>query len=195
MDFSGVFEGEAAKQGFGTNRLYLRTRDRIHLSLNTVQQYSTSIKPNAAVEFEYGDATRYAIATDLTYDLFISVYDVNTSWCLLARATMPIGVVAFNEIVRRVMKRRNTNIELRVIGLQDNATELCPVISALLKRLHGQLQEVDLFGKEVRHIAFDKKLGMSFNLLLLNRIYSPSELISMQSVEEFSRMRSQLTFV
>ncbi len=34
-----------------------------------------------------------------------------------------------------------------------------------------------LFGNEIRHIALDTKTGLSYNVLLLDRIYRPGELV------------------
>ena len=44
-------------------------------------------------------------------------------------------------------------------------------------------------------MAFDLKLGMGFNLLLLNRIYRPHELINTLTAEEFEGQKSRLNVV
>ena len=59
----------------------------------------------------------------------------------------------------------------------------------------SSLMETDLFGEETRHIVFDMKLGMSFNLLLLNRIYKQYELLNMTTKPEFDLRKSELKFV
>ncbi|MCL4404741.1 hypothetical protein M1583_02000, partial [Candidatus Marsarchaeota archaeon] len=53
------------------------------------------------------------------------------------------------------------------------------------------LVEADLFGNEVRHIAFDAKQGMSFNVLVNNMNYKPGELVNKMTIDQFERSLKQ----
>ena len=99
------------------------------------------------------------------------------------------------KIIAQIKRIKNPNLEMRVIGLQDSNTELLGAVDRLNNAFNPNLMEVDLFGNEMRHIVFDMKLGMSFNLLLLNRIYGPHELVNAMTIEEFNKRKSELKFV
>jgi hypothetical protein len=47
----------------------------------------------------------------------------------------------------------------------------------------------------MRHIAFDTRQGMCYDLLLLDRIYRPHELANAERPEDFEKRRSELEFV
>jgi hypothetical protein len=55
--------------------------------------------------------------------------------------------------------------------------------------------EVDLFGEEKRHIVMDMKTGLSYDLLLENRIYRPGELKNDEKEEDFQSSTARLSFV
>ena len=62
------------------------------------------------------------------------------------------------------------------------------------RRVNGHFMEVDLFGTDTRHIALDLKTGVSYNLLLLNRLYRAGELACQVNKEAYDKMRSDLAF-
>lgn len=195
MDFWSVYEKEKTKPEFGNARLYIASRDRIGLSLSTVERYSVLLGMNQGTARRFSDEFRYVLVKELTHDLLVSIYDVNTTQSFLLRFSEALGDAAVKKLAGDVRKIRKPNLEMRVIGLQDNNTELLSALERLHAALKPSLMEVDLFGKETRHIAFDTKLGMSFNLLLLNRIYRPHELANALSLEDFNEKRSELKFV
>ena len=47
--------------------------------------------------------------------------------------------------------------------------------------------EADLFGNSTRHIAIDIYSGMSFNVLLEDKLYKPGELVNNMTREQFER--------
>ncbi len=195
MDFWSVYEAERQKQGYNSKRLYLTSRDRIHLSLSTVQSHGTTLEMNHSIEKKYSEAERYVLVNDMTHDLLVSVYDVNTTHSLLLRFSMPLGKKDVDKITSKIRSVRRPNLELRAIGLQDNDVELLNSLEFFHNEFKSNLMELDLFGNETRHLAFDTKLGMSFNLLLLNRIYRPGELVNSASIDEFNARKSQIKFV
>jgi hypothetical protein len=195
MDFWKVYQNERVSDDFGQQRLCLRSRERIHASLSSVESYATNLEVNQAVSANYGEGTRYVLAEDLTYDLLVSLYDVNSSSAILLRASSPIGKKALAEIRSRLGRLRRPNLEMRAIGLQSGDRTMLESIDRIHALANPGLQEVDLFGSSTRHLAFDLKTGMQLDLLSLNRIYLPDELANGLSIEGFGRLRSEIKFV
>jgi hypothetical protein len=195
MDFWKVYQNARASADFGQQRLYLRARDRIHASLSAVESCATGLETSRGLFTKYSDSARYVLAEGLTYDLLVSLYDVNSSSALLMRISSPIRGKDLSEIRRRLGRLGRPNLEMRAIGLQSGDRALLDTI----EKIHGlakcNLQEVDLFGDGARHLAFDLKVGMPLDLLLLNRIYRPEELASGLDAEGFGALRSELKFV
>lgn len=195
MDFFGKYREEAGKQGFGATRLHLASRERIHASLSSLSKYSSRLEINQAHAFAYSGADRYVLAKDVTRDLLIAIYDVNTSQAILLRPSKAIEGGMARKIASAVGGHKMKNLEMRAIGLQEEDKDLLPGIDMLRKSLKAPLVEVDLFGGDTRHIAFDTKHGMCYDLLLLDRIYKPHELANVEAKEEFEKRRSELKFV
>jgi hypothetical protein len=195
MDFWKVYQNERASGDFGQQRLSLGLRDRIHASLSSVESYSTNIEVNQAVSASYGESTRYVLAKDLTYDLLLSLYDVNSSSALLLRASSPLGKESLAEIRKRLGRLRRPNLEMRAIGLQNGDKTMLESIDKIHALANSALLEADLFGSSTRHLAFDLKLGMQLDLLPLNRAYLPGDLANGLSIEGFGRLRSEIKFV
>jgi hypothetical protein len=195
MDFWHVYEAEKAKEQFGTGRVYVASRDRIHVSLSHVERYSTFLAMNQGTARRFTEEARYIITKDLTHDLLISIYDVNTTESVLLRFSEALGESAVRRALAPVRKLKKPNLEMRVIGMQDKDIELLATADRLYSAAKPALIEVDLFGTETRHIAFDTKLGMTFNLLLLNRIYRPHELATTISADDYAKSKSEIKFV
>ncbi|MDE1874244.1 MAG: hypothetical protein KGI04_03970 [Candidatus Micrarchaeota archaeon] len=195
MDFWHVFEAEQVKPEFGSGRLYIASRDRIHLSLSHVERYSILLGMNQGTFRKYSEEQRFIITKDMDHDLFVSIYDVNTTQSALLRFSQPLGDVALKKAVSWARLLKKPNLELRIIGLQDKDTELLNTAERLHSLTKPALMEADLFGAETRHLVFDTKLGMVFNLLLLNRIYRPHELATTVSAEDYGKTKSELVFV
>jgi hypothetical protein len=195
MDLWKDYQTARASEDFGHQRLYLRSRERIHASLSEVGPYGTILELNNCVFASYGEGTRYVLARDITYDLLVSIYDVNSSSALLFRATFPLNKKAFSEVRNRLGRFRRPNLEMRLIGMQNEDTVVLDSIDGLRRLAKSALQEVDLFGRSTRHVAFDLKVGMPLDLLTQNRIFRSDELLNGLSLEGFGRQRSELAFV
>ncbi len=195
MDFWKIYQNARASGDFGQQRLYLRSRDRIHASLSAVEAYGADIEINRGLAAEYGEGTRYIMAKGLTYDLLVSFYDVNSSRALLLRASTPLDKKAVAWIRARLGSLRKPNLEVRAIGLQSGDAAMLDSLDRIRGLAKSNLQEVDLFGSNTRHVAFDLKVGMALELLPLNRVYRPDELANRLSPEGFEALRSELKFV
>jgi hypothetical protein len=160
-----------------------------------VEQYCIELDMDRGISREFQESIRYVIATDITHDLLLSIHDVNTTYTFLLRFSLPLSVNAMKKMSEEIDKMKSPNLEVRAIGLQNKDTELLNTLDRLHAAFKSSLMELDLFGNEVRHIAFDLKLGMPFNLLLLNRIYNPSELVNQTPMNEFERRKSEFKFV
>ena len=191
MDFYNAYEREKQSQGdgFGKSRLYIRVRDRIHLSLSSVEKSSSELQINKSAMKAYDDSIRYVLAKGITFDLLVLLYDVNTSGFFAFRAAQEEDLKM--PVKEFVSKLKRPNIEIRAIGMQnsskDYGTGLANVIEAAytLCKPYARLVEVDLFGTDQRNIAIDTKLGMTFDLLLFDRFYKPGELANTLSAEAF----------
>ncbi len=153
------------------------------------------LEMNTAFFQHYDESSRYVTVKDLTYDLLLTVYDVNTRSTMAARITRELGKNDWERLLSPVKKVRHPNFEMRIIGLQNNFVAPLSGLDMFYKVLGGMLMEVDLFGNNVRHIAFDTKTGMPYDLLLENRLYRPGELVCKISREDFSSREGQLLFV
>lgn len=195
MNLWNVYKAERSKAEFSNSRLYLTSRDRIQLSLSSVERYGIQLYMNQGISKKFSEEIRYVVTRDLTHDVFVSIYDVNTTNSTLLRFSEVLSNSAVKKIAARVKKTKNPNLEMRVIGAQDKELELTSSFEKLYSALKPNLVEIDLFGGETRHIVFDLKLGMSFNLLLLNRIYRPHELATTIRPEDYAKNKSELKFV
>jgi hypothetical protein len=86
------------------------------------------------------------------------------------------------------------NLELRLIGMQNSGTDAIRGLQVELK-VRGRLVETDLFGTNMRNVALDTKTGMTYNMLLLNRIYRAGELTNTVSRADFEAKLGELSFV
>lgn len=179
MDFWEVFREKARLEDFGKERLLMRTAERHNSSLDWVEDRSIELEEGRAFSAGYTEEKRYVIAKNLSFGLVVTVYDVNSGSIIALRSPSALGTEAAEEIKRRVKRLENPNIEVRAIGLQDGDIEMAESLASLRGAVNGgRLVELDLFGNETRNIAIDIKTGSSFNLLLLNRIYKPGELVN-----------------
>jgi hypothetical protein len=160
-----------------------------------VEDRSRYVETGRAIMQEYSPEKRYVLAKNITRDLLVSIYDVNTSSSLIMRPSMLLMKRNVSAISQKVKKAGFKNIEVRLIGLQNGITELGAAVSDIEKAVGGALIEVDLFGNEIRNIAIDLKTGSSYDLLMQNRIYGPAERINNETADEFAKRKSELAFV
>ncbi len=195
MTFENLFLAELRGRGFGADVYTRAFKKRPHISKSKLNAYSncTYMRVNNLITREnYKDTDqRYIAATSLAYDLLMSIYDVNTRSITVARF-MDFTKEISTMLDRFIKSQKRPNFELRVIGMQNGqATNPLYGISEFMARNKLRLFEADLFGKELRHIAIDIYSGMSYNILLLDRIYKPGELANSMTMEQFERSLSQ----
>ncbi|VVB77221.1 Uncharacterised protein [uncultured archaeon] len=195
VDFWNVYRKSRATEGFSKSRLYLSARDRIHASLSSVERSALTLDMSKGLALKYDESTRYLIAKDLTYDMLVSIYDVNSSFSVVFRESTILDDSEIARIRRQVAKAGKSNLELRAIGLQNNYSALINSLEDLCKVMKFNLQEIDVFGSGVRHIVFDTKVGMAFDLLPQNRVIGPNDLVNRLSIDDFNKARSELTFI
>ncbi len=195
MSFEGML-AEALKGGtLGTDQYALEFKKRPHVSRSKVEEYGNvaylKVGDLKATRYENDSSMRYIAARDITYDLLLSIYDVNTSALACARVygnvkKLEPGLVRFARSIRR------PNFEARIIGLQngESTAELEQVLG-FLGREKIKVFEVDLFGADTRHITVDAKVGMSFNILVDDRLYKSGELKSRLTMDQFQRVLGQ----
>ncbi len=194
MSFENALFGEMHGSGFGTGE-YLRSfKARPHVSKSKVDQYSNCTYLEAGDFFSisrYKDTDRrYVAATQLSYDTLMSVYDVNTRSMAAARF-LNFTVELRSRFERFMRSVKRANFEARIIGMQDGQTrDSVYTVSEFMEKSRLPLFEIDLFGRQLRHIAIDISSGMSYNVLLLDRIYKPGELVSGMTLEQFERSLS-----
>ncbi len=179
---------------FYARPLRVATGNRQHTSLGKVALMGAELKAGTCVSVLHG-GMRYVNAANITHDLLISVYDVNSRSAIVARPNKPLAGSDISRIVRMASSWKRPNIELRAIGLQNGDAEMCGSVERLANHMKGHFMELDLFGTEIRHISIDLKTGMPYNMLLLNRAYRLGELTCTLNKAEYEKMRSNLVFV
>lgn len=193
MDFWDSYRVERLKPEFGSKQLLLNTMERHNSSLARVQDRALELGVNSGICQRYNPEIRYIIAREITFDLLATFYDVNSSSSVVLRMTAPdkASVQKARALLERLKKPKT---EIRLIGLQDDNQELIGTIEGIHGSIEGRLIELDLFDKNIRHIVIDLKSGMSYNLLILNRIYKPGELANTVTQESFQLKKSELKF-
>ncbi|MDE1865177.1 MAG: hypothetical protein KGH94_00870 [Candidatus Micrarchaeota archaeon] len=192
MGFEGILVVDSGRDGFGTQRYLATGKERPHISKSKIAAHDDSeylkLGESKFVAYTGWTGKRYLAFENLSYDLMVSLYDVDTQKGYGIRLFETKGLVAeVAKGVRSVASRR-PNIEARVVGLQNKEDHgFLNGLLSLLSKEGIRLIEVDLFGEEVRHIAIDLKTGMSLNLLLEDRHYRPGELINKLTIDDFSR--------
>lgn len=193
MDFWDAYK-KMAVGDFFLSQITLSTNERQHTSLNMVQSKSVELTSSTSIMHTYRDSRRYIIAREVTYDLCVSVYDVNKRTMMASRFTRMPKTTDWARLVQRVNSWKSSNVEIRTIGFQNKVEELPNIIDGFKDKINGKFMEIDLFGSNIRHIVFDMKTGVSYNLLLLNRIYRAGELACQMTKEEYDKSRSDLVF-
>ncbi len=198
MDLWNTYRGYRVQPGFSSERLYIRVRNRIDTSLSAVDYSRKEVGPGEAATVTFAPEHRYLTVSNVTFELLVSVYDVNSRSFLVLRPTTPIDRADAAKIRDFIGRLRRPNIEVRLLGMQSgaaNVKDLLDSIDQVQKAAGGNLMEVDLFGNVTRNIAFDARTGLSYDLMLLNRIYKPGELATTAKEADFSKAASKLKFV
>ena len=193
MDFWKSF-GDAMDLGLGEERLFLGTAERKNASLNAVRGFSRDLDINEAFVQRHDPHRRYIIAIGITHDFLLCAYNVDNGDVFAARISRLPDKKGWRFLNSKLAGMRARNLELRIIGLQNSGTDVVGGLQAELK-VRGRLVEADLFGINMRNIAIDTKTGMTYNMLLLNRIYRAGELANTVSKEDFEAKLGELSFV
>ncbi|EQD62491.1 hypothetical protein B2A_02794 [mine drainage metagenome] len=191
MSLEQALDAEMKKPGFGSSNCHLFFKERPHISKTRVDENGRAayIDVDSNAKAIYSDtSTRYIASTDLTYDMLLSVYDVDTKELFVMRLFKhkPDTFKPLKKHLSGISRNKYKRLEARLIGLQDKEdySILMPIFKELGK-YRVPVVEVDLFGNQARHIALDSYLGTSFNILLLDRIYRPGELNAQITQEQF----------
>lgn len=193
MDLWKAYSNAWGRPEFSTVQMRLAVVDRYNTSLSSVERHMRELEPNSVFMQTYSTDIRYIVAKEITFDLFISIYDVSSKKVLAAR----LSELPDRQHQRRIglmlkkMLSRNANLEMRAIGLQNAAITPLESLEYFRKASKARTLEIDAFGTSKRNIALDLKTGAVYNLLLLNRIYKPGELANSLTIEEFNKRRLQ----
>jgi hypothetical protein len=193
VSFERLFKADMLTEGFGTARYTRAFRERAHISKSKLEMYSNvrylNVKGLYTARYVDDLSVRYASALNMSYDLLISIFDVDRSESLICRsfkfdANMKSQIERYLDSIRG----RRPNLEARLIGLQNNQEHgFLFDVAELIASRGLPLVEVDLFGDELRHIAIDTKLGVGYNVLLEDRLYKALELKNKMTIEQFER--------
>jgi hypothetical protein len=179
----------------GDQKLCLSTGKRNHASIAQIESRSIAIERNKGIFLNYSEKQRYLIAKAITFDMLLTMYDVNSRSILAIRPALPLEANDLKAVQKRLNHMKNANIEVRAVGLQNGWRGYAKSLNDIYKASKGHCMEVDLFGEEKRHIVMDMKTGLSYDLLLENRIYRPGELKNDEKEEDFQSSTARLSFV
>ncbi len=176
-------------------RLYLSTGRRQHASIAQIESRSIPLEKSKAISIRYSEKKRYVISKSITFDMLLTMYDVNSRSMFAIRPTLPMGTKEVGQVQKLIGRIKNPNFEIRAIGLQNGWRGYAKSLNDIYRISKGHCMEVDMLGEEKRHIAIDLKTGLSYDLLLENRIYRPGELKNDEKEEDFQSNVSTLSFV
>ena len=178
-----------SRPDFGKSRAYVGILERNTVSLGGVVKRAINLEIDAPASAFFDDlGYRYIIANNITFDMLISLYDVNSTKTFACRAFgNSVGAQASVAIKKFIAGLKKPNLELRCIGFQDESLGASNMVSELHQMTKASLTEVDLFGNQMRHICIDMKTGLTYDLLLENRRYRAGELINKTTRQEFNQ--------
>jgi len=186
-----VLLNEMHSKGFNSSVYQKNFKKRPHISKSKIDAHDNVkyLKTDYTVTTLYTNELmqRYVAATQLIYDLLLSVYEVNTRGLFCTRVYKSAETIE-KELTKFLKGFHRPNFEARIIGIQNGQKH--PTLSQvvdLISKHNLPVVEVDLFGQETRHIAIDARLGVSFNILMEDRLYKPGELINNKTVAQFER--------
>lgn len=196
LSFEKFLDDDAGRSGFGSSRYVRNFKERQNISKVALDSDSGCryLDPGENFTAKYSEfrGQRYIGCLALTFDVALTVYDDNSQSIFASR------FVAFTQQVQLALTKwmrsiRRPNFEARMIGLQNKQASYPSNLLVFIRRSGLRLFEIDVFGDEVRHVAFDVKDGLSFDILVNNRLYKPGELINKTTLEQFERAFSAQT--
>ncbi len=174
---------------------YLQSyKARQHISISKMEEHDEisyiGIGEKIACKYASPIDKRYIGFKDVSYDLILSLYEINSKSALAARiykdakwAGKPI-----DDYMHQLRGIKKPSVEARLIGMQNSQdTSLLDNVLSMLAARKIEVYEADLFGANIRHIALDLHTGTTFDVLVYDRIYKPGELINKLTEEQFSR--------
>ncbi|MGC8648161.1 MAG: hypothetical protein ACP5SJ_01525 [Candidatus Micrarchaeia archaeon] len=174
---------------------YLQTyKPRPHISASKIEEHNDvsyiGTGEKIACKYLLPIDKRYIGAKELSYDLLLSLYEINSKSAFAIRLYKDSGSATklVDNYLASLRRLKKAIVEARIIGMQDNedTSTLGDVLSMLAKR-KIEIYEADLFGTSTRHIALDLHTGATFDILIYDRIYKPGELANKLTEEQFSR--------
>ena len=190
MSFENIFKENLEK--LGNSRYWESYEDRAHISKQKLDKFKEVkyLVKEESLTFEYATvlSERYIAATNITDELFISVYDINSKRIFVQRFMVSDqDEDKLEEFEIYLNRNKDKSIEVRLFGMQNGVDlkSLRRILNIILK-YKVPVSEIDLFGNEIRHIAIDLKIGTSFNILMENRLYRPGELINSNNAAQAS---------
>jgi hypothetical protein len=192
VGFENLLKDNIKNEDLNKSRYVITSKGRPHVSKSKIDTYSNAIYLNLGESktIIYSDRSdeRYLATLNITYDILVSIFDVNTGKLFVYRTYKLDNAV--KETIKKYiesMKKHKPNFEARIIGFQNNQDFYLPIRELLsIFMLSGiEVVEVDLFGNEIRNISIDIKLGSTYNLLTNDRAYRPGELENNMTLENF----------
>lgn len=199
MSFEVVLRNDIRRR-IGSGEYRQNFKDRPHISKGKIDEYLNVAYPKvgdfAAVHYtDEVSSQRYIAAMNLTYDLLVSIFDVNTRTLIVYRTfRLTDRELAGMGRFATTLRSSKPNLEGRIIGLQnsEDSNSAIGAVADMMIAKKIDLVEVDLFGANIRHIAIDSKLGTSYNVLLDDRLYRPGELVNNITMENFEASMKEL---
>ena len=202
MDFWDALGAQRAKAGFGSERLVLSSKssvialNRPHTSLSMVKDKGTDLGINQAATAKFAETqSRYLIASGLSYELLLTIFDVNSMSGIAMRIGKPLDKSELEVLGKKIASFGKANLEMRAIGLQSGDSSTLAAVDQVRKLCKAKLIEVDLFGTLSRNVAFDLRTGTCYDILMLDRAYKAGELVNGVKPEEYKASLSKLNFV
>ena len=197
MDMWIALQKERILHDFSSKRVLLNTKPRRNASLSAIAEKSRELEMCKATFLKYSrlSAQRYLLARSILFDVLVTVYNVNSFELFAFRAAKRLDGADVSLIRKKIGMMKRPDIEIRVIGMQNGHDELLDVVDKVRKITNAQMIETDLFGNEIRNVAIDAKNGSAYDLLLMDRIYRPVELINGVKFEDAMKDSKQLSFI
>lgn len=192
MSFEKFLESASLGGSFNAARYVRNSKERQNISKNRLDPPASQSKYLKFGDYftqKYDEVAgfRNVVALELTYELLLSIYDGNSKTIFVYRF-MEWSKTMEMMLTKELAKIRAPGYEVRIIGLQNG--ENWGVVTDIInfaKKHRLPVFEVDLFGKEIRHISIDTKTGVSMDVLVNNRLYKPGELVNGITLEQFQR--------
>jgi hypothetical protein len=192
LSFENIVKNDIKRVELNKTEYKQTSKERVHISKSKIDAYSNAlylkVGKSERIHYNVESSKKYIAATNMTYDVIITIFDVNTQNAFAYRffkydSLLKVNATAF---ITSLAKSK-PNLEGRIIGMQNNQ-DFYFVINEIIEFFisHNiKIVEIDLFGTNTRHIALDTKLGQSYNVLLEDRLYRPGELANSMTIENF----------